>query len=816
MRQEIRIGIYALAVAAVALVLLVIADSNYLLFHVIAEFISISIGVAAFTIAWTSRHFLQNGYLLFLGYSSVFVALIDVLHTIAYRGMGVFPGLSADPATQLWLAGRYLQSATLILAPLFLRIGPRTFLPLAGFSAVTALLIASIFTWDIFPTAFIDGQGLTAFKIGSEYIIIAAYLAGLALLYNNRRHFDRKVIGLLSVSILASVVSEFVFTGYIVVDGPINMLGHLLKIVAFVLIYKAIIETGIEQPYRLIFRELKISEEALRQSEANLEEQVLARTRELDEQRTLLETVLREAASGILVIDSTGEVTFANDAARGFIRRPQDSSAEESSEWGTIITADDQHMTPRQWLLKHVLKDEPLFEQELRLAHPDGSISDLIGSISPLHRRDGSLSGSVIILTDITGRREAEEALRQLNVQLEERVEHRTAELAHELEERKRIEAALRLSQSRLRRLAESNIVGIATIHEEGTLLAANDAVLNLIGYTAEDLQNRAIRWDSITPPAYHAQDARAFQQARETGVCTPYEKELLHKDGHHVPIYTGFAALDGAPGEYIAYIVDISPQKRAEEAMQRYAEQLERSNRELQEFAYVASHDLQEPLRKIIAFGDRLERSASPKLDEHEKDYVMRMQRAAGRMRNMIDGLLNLSRITTKAQPFVPVNLNQVMNEVLLDLEVRIENTNAEVQVSPLPTVRADPVQMRQLLLNLTANAIKFSRADVPPVVKISGSVSRVDGKRKVKLSVSDNGIGIDERFSERIFQPFQRLHGVGEYEGSGMGLAIVHKIIERHGGSIQVSSQPGVGTTFTVTLPYAVEEPLMEMGEE
>lgn len=801
--------------AAVGAALLVTANTNYLLFHVIAEFISIGIGLVAFIIAWTSRRYLQNGYLLFLGYSSVFVAFIDMLHVIAYRGMGVFPGMSADPATQLWLAGRYLQSAALLLAPLFLRIGPRTFLPLAGFSAVTALLVASIFAWDIFPTAFIEGQGLTSFKIGSEYVIIAVYLAAMALLFNNRRHFDRDVLFLLAGSIFASIVSEFVFTGYVVVDGTINMLGHVLKIVAYYLLYKAIVETGIEQPYRLIFRELKSSEAALLQSEANLEEQVLERTRELDEQRTLLETVLREAASGILVIDAAGEVTFANEAARNFIRRAQYSGGEEISEWGRIITPGGQQIAPREWLLLHALQDEPLFEQELRLEHPDGSVSDLIGSISPLHRRDGSLSGSVIILTDITERRKAEEALRRLNVELEERVEHRTAELAHELDERRRVEAALRLSQARLRRLAESNIVGIATIHEQGAVLAANEAVLNLIGYTTEDLQNQAIRWDSITPPEYHAQDARAFQQARETGVCTPYEKELLRKDGRRVSINTGFAALEGDPVEYIAYMIDISGQKRAEEAMSRYAEQLERSNRELQEFAYVASHDLQEPLRKIIAFGDRLERSAGPRLDESELDYVRRMQRAANRMRGMIDGLLNLSRVTTKAQPFVPVNLNRVMQEVLLDLEVRIENSKADVQIGPLPTVRADPLQMRQLLLNLTANAIKFSRPDVPPAVKVTGSVTRQNGQRQVQLQVSDNGIGIDERFSERIFQPFQRLHGMGEYEGSGMGLAIVQKIIERHGGSIHLSSQPGGGSTFTISLPQALEEPPLETDE-
>ncbi len=778
----------ALTLLAMA-ALLMIGRTNYLLFHAVAEMISISVGTAIFAITWNSQRYLQNGYLIFIGYASGFVAVIDLLHTLAYDGMGVFPGAGPNLPTQLWLAARYVQSLAFLLAPVFLRVRERALYYLGVLVGIAGLLLASIFAWQAFPVAYLPGQGLTAFKISSEYVIIAAFTASMALLIAQRRHFDPHVLRLLAAAIAFSILTDVAFMLYVSVYDWVNMLGHFFKITAFFLLYRAIVQTGIEQPLRSIFRELKENEAALRSSEARLEDQVLVRTRQLDEQRALLETVLREAASGIVVTDAQGNVTFANDAARTFIQRDDSLVGEDLSSWGAVLTAAGERINPHSWLHEFSQSAEAEIGQELRFVHPDGHISDLIGSISPLHSAGGALSGMVIVLTDITERRQAEEALRQLNVELEQRVENRTAEL--------------RLSQARLRRLAESNVVGIATIQEDGALLAANDAVLHMLGYTRQDLEQHRIRWDAITPPDFAAMDARAFQEARETGTCTPYEKDLLHQDGRRVPILTAFASLEGAPGQYIAYVIDISAQKLAEDAMQRYAERLERSNRELQEFAYVASHDLQEPLRKIIAFGERLGESATSRLDETEADYLRRMQRAAERMRNMIDALLNLSRVTTQAQPFQMVDLNKAMQDVLADLEFRIETSGAQIQLEPLPTLHADPLQMRQLLLNLVGNAIKFARPDETPRVEISGGVTETGKQRQVYLRVCDNGIGIEPQYYERIFQPFQRLHGANKYEGSGMGLAIVQKIVERHGGKIQVESAPGHGSTFTVQLP-------------
>ncbi|MCZ6624129.1 MAG: GAF domain-containing protein [Deltaproteobacteria bacterium] len=256
----------------------------------------------------------------------------------------------------------------------------------------------------------------------------------------------------------------------------------------------------------------------------------------------------------------------------------------------------------------------------------------------------------------------------------------------------------------------------------------------------------------------------------------------------------------------------DIIKRKRAEEELKTLATKLEQSNRELQDFASVASHDLQEPLRKILAFGDRLKTKCSDALSDEGRNYLERMQNAAGRMQTLINDVLMFSRVTTKARPFVPVDLADVTREVLSDLEVRILQTGGSVELGSLPTIDADPTQMRQLLQNLIGNALKFHRQEVAPVIKIQGQFLNGQGrtsagsspaKELCQITVEDNGIGFDEKYLDRIFSVFQRLHGRSEYEGSGIGLAVCRKIVERHGGNITAISTRGQGSTFIVKLP-------------
>jgi light-regulated signal transduction histidine kinase (bacteriophytochrome) len=251
----------------------------------------------------------------------------------------------------------------------------------------------------------------------------------------------------------------------------------------------------------------------------------------------------------------------------------------------------------------------------------------------------------------------------------------------------------------------------------------------------------------------------------------------------------------------------------KANEELTSSSLRLEQSNRELRDFASVASHDLQEPLRKVQVFGDRLRTLCSEVLEVQGRDYLNRMLNATGRMQTLIQDLLKIARITSQAHPFSRVDLAQVAREVLSDLEVRISETNARVEVGHLPTIQADGLQIRQLLQNLIGNALKFHQKGIPPVIKVYAEKAGIhEGANGMfLLVVEDNGIGFDEKYLDRIFTVFQRLHGRAEYEGTGVGLAICRKIVQRHGGDITARSTPGHGASFLVALPlvWADESP-------
>lgn len=259
--------------------------------------------------------------------------------------------------------------------------------------------------------------------------------------------------------------------------------------------------------------------------------------------------------------------------------------------------------------------------------------------------------------------------------------------------------------------------------------------------------------------------------------------------------------------------IFDVTSADDRERILRAQAANLKRSNGELQEFAYAASHDLQEPLRKVRVFTDRVLDKYGARLDEAGRDYLMRANGAAARMQTLIADLLALSRVSTQGQSFVAVDLGAVAREVVSDLEIAIQDAKAEIDIGTLPTIGADPMQMRQLLQNLIGNAIKYRSDDRAPVIRVRSRA--LEGKARppefqhpggklCEISVSDNGIGIAAADSERIFGVFHRLHGRGQYEGTGIGLAICRRIVDRHAGAIRAESGSDDGTVFTVLLPW------------
>jgi len=349
------------------------------------------------------------------------------------------------------------------------------------------------------------------------------------------------------------------------------------------------------------------------------------------------------------------------------------------------------------------------------------------------------------------------------------------------------------------REIVQTMADALFVIDSEGRIRVTNGAVSRLLGFADADIMGRSI--DTLEPHDLDDTISRTLGELSRRGPIRDQERVFRHRDGTKIDVSVSISPISEHDVQRGAVVIarDIRERKQADEELRQFTKRLEQSNRELEDFAYVASHDLQEPLRKIQAFGDLLESKHAEALPAQAKDYVHRMRSAAKRMQVLINDLLTFSRVTTKGQPFVSVNLDEIAHEVAHDLEVRLHDVGGHIYIGELPSIDADPMQMRQLLQNLAGNALKFNRPGVPPLVRIEAAVS----DSRCRLTVEDNGIGFDEKYAERIFTMFERLHGRGEYEGTGIGLAICRRIAERHGGTIEARSKPGEGSTFTVTLP-------------
>jgi PAS domain S-box-containing protein len=404
---------------------------------------------------------------------------------------------------------------------------------------------------------------------------------------------------------------------------------------------------------------------------------------------------------------------------------------------------------------------------------------------------------------EVTQRKRAEEEARQLNDTLEHRVAERTAELesantelGREVAERIGAEKALSAALEKERLLSNNAIDVICTIDSNGRFVTINPACERLWGYTQEELIGH--RFIELVVPEDVTKTNEAATKIMNGEQATDFENRYLHKNGSQVHVM--WSAYWSESQRLIFSVArDMTQRHLVEEKLKKSAAELQRSNSELQDFASVASHDLQEPLRKIQSFADELQLSMGDKIDADDKDTLHRIIAAGDRMRTLINDLLSFARVTSMAKPFAAVDLNVIVKDVLSTLAARLDQTEGLVEVDDLPTIDGDPMQLYQLLQNLIGNGLKFHAPGVPPILKISGE----NGGPNYRLSVTDNGIGFDEKYLDRIFTVFQRLHGRKEYEGTGIGLAICRKIAERHGGQITATSAPGAGSTFTVTLP-------------
>ncbi|WP_341530881.1 PAS domain-containing protein [Nostoc sp. UHCC 0302] len=491
--------------------------------------------------------------------------------------------------------------------------------------------------------------------------------------------------------------------------------------------------------------------------------------------------------------------------------------------WWQLIHPDDRQKTGAT-VRAVTVSGEQFWTTEYRFRCSNGSYAYILDRGYILYDNTGQPARMIGVMMDITDRKRVQAELQRQNLRSQ-----LFADVTLKIRQSLQIDEILRTSVTEVQKLLHADRVLILRLQSNSSFIAVQEAVVPGLP---------VVLGQQIIDPCFAESYVQKYHQGRISVVpnieqadiqaChVEFLQQFAIKANLVVPIFIKnqlwgllIAHQCAHPRQWISWEIELlrqladqigialaQSQILEQETYQR--QELARSNEELQQFAFVASHDLQEPVRKIKTFGERLKAACGDKLTEQERDYLERMQNAALRMQTLIEDLLTLSRVTTRAQPFVWVNLTVIVQEVLSDLEVRIQQTGGRVQIGELPTIQADPLQMRQLLQNLIVNALKFHRPQVPPIVKIySEFLSNQSDKISVvselcQIIVEDNGIGFEEKYLDRIFNVFQRLHSRHEYEGTGIGLAICRKITERHHGNITAQSKPEQGARFIVTLP-------------
>ncbi|MBA3922871.1 MAG: PAS domain S-box protein, partial [Nostocaceae cyanobacterium] len=381
-------------------------------------------------------------------------------------------------------------------------------------------------------------------------------------------------------------------------------------------------------------------------------------------------------------------------------------------------------------------------------------------------------------------------------------------------EKRQRAELAGRQKDERMQLFTQSDLIGILTADIYGGLSEVNDAFLKIVGYTREDFQ-AGLRWMEMTPPEYLPLDEVASAKAKSTGVCTPYEKAYLRKDGTQVPVLIGYILLGEEREEAVAFVLDLTERKQAEaqliefnetleERVKQRTAQLEAANKELESFSYSVSHDLRAPLRHITGFVDLLQKQlGAAGLDPASQRYLNIISDTTKLAGKLIDDLLSFSRMGRTNMRYSTVDLHQLVQEVQQDLESETRNRQVNWIVKPLPQVSGDPAMLRLVLGNLLENAVKYSKNSATAEIVVGSSCE----EREVIVFVRDNGVGFDMRYVHKLFGVFQRLHTDSQFEGTGVGLANVQRIVHRHGGRVWAEAEVDRGATFYFSLPKDME---------
>jgi PAS domain S-box-containing protein len=891
--------------------LYVVSRYSYLAFHTLVELFSIVIGFGLFMLAWNSRRIINNNYLLFIGIAYVFVSGVDLIHTLAYKEIDIFQNrYGTGLTTQFWIAARYVESLALFAAPFWVRRKLRPQWTLVGFATLTGFLLASIFL-RVFPVCYVEGVGLTRFKIVSEYVISSTLGCSLILLLRKQSEFDREVLTLLVLSIITTICSELLFTFYVRYQDLSNVAGHFLKVVSFYFIYKALIEVGLSKPYSLFLKNLKQHEEDLRESQKQMN-----RAQEI-------------AHLGSWDLDLlNNHLSWSDEVYRIFGLQPQEFGATYEAFLEAVHPEDREAVDAAYSGSLHEGRDA--YEIEHRVVQRStGEIRIVHEKCEHFRDKTGRAVKSVGMVHDITEQKAAEQALREARDDLEQRVKERTAELrslieasldpfvtinrdgkisavnaaaelvtgfsrreligtefsdyftepekaragyqkvfnqgfvrdyeleicsrngeitpvlynasvyrdhtgsvigvfaaARDIAKQKRAEEA----RSRLAATVESSDDAIISEDLDGMITSWNQGAERLYGYSAAEALGRPV--SILVPPDQQDQPAVLLRRIREGIRVEHFETERVRKDGRTIPVSLTLSPTRNRQGEIngaSAIVRDITERKQAQEALQKVLAELEvrvkertkelsetnqslqAANKELESFSYSVSHDLRAPLRAIDGFSRMVLKHYADKLDDEGRRKLNVIRSNTQKMDELINDLLTFSRLGRKEMVNASVNMEALVRSAWGELSLANPERSIQFSMNKLPHAMGDQTLIKQVVVNLLSNAIKFSKSRELAIVEVG---AYPEEERNVYY-VRDNGVGFDMQYYDKLFGVFQRLHSADEFEGTGVGLAIVERIIRRHGGKVWAEGKVGEGATFYFTLSRSDAYRLLKNGQ-
>ncbi len=799
---ELKFAVCAIAALTAILVLVALVPALHftlpspqtLALHILLETVSIAISVLVFVSSWhasgrTRRNIFGLAPLVFIG-----VALLDFVYMLTYKGMPVFaPPYAPGQAILFFLAARVL--AALGLVAIAVIPSQREF-PSATRKAVTlgATVFAGIIIWiglfraDWLPLYLVPGLGLTATKVWTGYVIIALNLVTVVMLYRNQTRMKSYPVAYLMAAAAAMALSEFFFTLYSSTTDQFFHLAHLYKAIAYLLIYRAIFVENVRLPFML-----------LRQSEATA-----------TEGRERLASVIDSAIDAVICVDEQHRIVVFNRAAETmFIYKNEE-----------IMGRSLNDLLPKRYRAGHDhLMAE--FSAENIVSRNMGKARDIFGLRSngeefPIEVSISKASSNGIpILTVI---------LRDVTV-------------------RERARRALLASQDRFEKAFNLGAVGMCVVTlDDGRILDVNPAVAAMFGYTREEMMGRTTLelglW--LDPAARQHGIEHLLSGGRAFGV----EAQGRGKSGRIIDVrrYMEIIEVEGRQC-YLTVMLDITTEKhreaeiralnqsledrvreRTKEIAGLYAErelrvaeletitkrmdetnrELTNANSDLEAFSYTVAHDLRAPLRTIDGFSALLAESWDASNAAEGKRFIDRIQSRARHMNMLIDDLLELARTSRVEMQSKLLDCRACVDEI-------IENVDAgkakfRFEIGELPSCKGDERLMKQVWFNLISNAMKYSAKVVEPVIQI--------GFERGAYFVRDNGAGFDMAFADRLFRTFSRLHTAHDFEGTGMGLAIVKRIVDRHGGQIRAEGRVGEGAKFSFTIPSTPSTPSVASG--